>query len=58
MAVKTQGLMELVGNLVFSPVKLVLTPMVTDRDSKGEIRAKGLRVWGVLPEHQRVAPNI
>lgn len=42
MAVKTQGLMEFVGNLMFSPVKLVLTPMGSDRDSKGKSKQKGL----------------
>lgn len=41
MAVKTQGLMELVGNLVFSPVKLVVTPMGSDRDSKGKSEQRG-----------------
>lgn len=41
MAVKTQGLMEFVGNLTFSPVKLVLTPMESDRNSKGKSEQRG-----------------
>lgn len=46
--VKTQGLMESVGNLAISPVE-VITVLISDEDSKGDIWAKGLQ--GMVSTH-------